>query len=219
MPARRILQFGRGGISRLLDLALALRRFDLRVRREARYKELDAGSRQNPDALEAIQLETTMALNEWLHAKLRRFPYWAGGHLAIGRLALAQRDVGAAYAAARCAIALGAKVRKLRVQGELLLARAYLSAGQMESAEAILARLYESAPPGARHPVKRAEIAEEYAAALFGLGQYGRALPVLEGIGESNLSAAARASLEQCRAKLATAPSERGAASGATARR
>lgn len=131
---------------------------------------------------------------ELLRSLLRRFPYWAEGHLAFAEEALARDEVAEAYASANAALHLRACHARIRALAEFTLGRCFLRRGDWRSAVEHLTRSKTALP-------RNHAVTEELAAARILGGDYTSARALLESIPANQISAAGKAALSFTRAK------------------
>ncbi len=121
-----------------------------------------------------------------LSAALRRFPFWAAGHVRLARVAIALKDFKLAQASLAAAQILTAKAGAVaRPELTLLQGTLALRMGYPERAIELLKSL--------QVPTRnRAEFAEELAAAHLALGARTEAISALQTVPEASLSPQAR---------------------------
>lgn len=120
---------------------------------------------------------------------VRRYPYWLSGHLFVAEYALANKDVGRAYAAAQAVLAASFRTSSsYRKKAEFILARCHLSKGDASSALALFEdwKLKYSTTAKAQ---------EEIAACLMALSRLQEAHTTLSSINPNRLSQEGRAAL------------------------
>lgn len=133
---------------------------------------------------------------ELLRSLLRRFPYWAKGHLIFAEEALDQDAVAEAYASANAALYLCGHHQGERAMAEFTLGRCFLRRGDWRSAVEYLSRGRAAMPHN--HVVT-----EELAAAQILGGDYTAASALLESIPAARISAQGKAALSFTRSKVA----------------
>lgn len=129
---------------------------------------------------------TSLTHEELLRSILRRFPYWAAGHLRLSLGQLQAKDQPGAYVSVRAAMALRGD-RDSAVRHHL--ARVYLQSGREGDAEKILEKLVDEEPTFA-------EAREDLAAAYLHFQKYEAAKEQLMQIPVSQRSPGARATLQ-----------------------
>jgi len=132
-----------------------------------------------------------------LRSLLRRFPYWAEGHIIFAEEALSNDEVAEAYASANAALYLGESNPRTRALAEFTLGRCFLRRGDWRSAVEYLSRSKTALPDN--HAVT-----EELAAARILGGDFTAARSLLEAIPSNHISAAGKAALSFTRAKNST---------------
>jgi len=129
-----------------------------------------------------------------LRSLLRRFPYWAEGHINFAEEALGHDEVAEAYASANAALYLREGHPGTRALAEFILGRCFLRRGDWRCAEEFLSRSKTALPHN--HAVT-----EELAAARILGGDFTSARSLLESIPANQMSAAGKAALSFTRAK------------------
>ncbi len=120
-----------------------------------------------------------------LRSFLRRFPYWAEGHLLLARFSLQSEDISAAYASLQAHKILqnsGAGTD----EANLLLAQCFMKRGDLEQAKALLRSLIAKNP-------QAWQAKEDLASCLVLTEQYQEARGMLLEIPQNHLSAEAAA--------------------------
>ena len=129
-----------------------------------------------------------------LRGLLRRFPFWATGHLNLAALALRTDNVALAYSSAIAGEILSATNFRQESEAVSLLGRCFLQRGDWQNA---LKHFNRARSLG----MTSHKLAEDTAAAYMLGGAYDDALSALSGISPANLSTEGRAALEFVRDK------------------
>lgn len=180
-------------ISRYLDAALAVRGYVDRLDLQRRIESLPPTNRYDPHLAEELRSGDIRARVAWIRERLRRRPYWSGGHLAFARLSLRLDDIAAAYAAAHAVLKLNSS-GYLAEESRLVLGRTYLRRGEWSRAIDILEGLHASRRLDA-------PVTEDLAAAYVGAGLHARAAETLSRLPRTMLSAEGLAALSFARAR------------------
>jgi hypothetical protein len=135
---------------------------------------------------------------DYLRKTLRKFPYWAVGHLALARLGYRLDDAGLCYQSAQAVLQLHSDgVQNERsdevIEAKFLIGKSHLLRNEYERALATFQSLW----------LVRQSIAlrEEIAACYFGMGELKVAYNWLSDIPASEISPEAQAVLNYCRQK------------------
>lgn len=141
---------------------------------------------------ERLQADASFAMEEikQLRRVLRRFPYWRRGHLRLGLLSLAARDVQTAYASAQAVLQLKPG-RSGVLEARRLMARCFLGLGEGARAVQELEALLDC-EPAAR---QKFGVIEDLAAACLLNGDKARARELLSSLPPEHISPAAKAAL------------------------
>ncbi len=174
-----IIRIFRNAHARCLDFELAL--LELLQRCVNRFS---SGAKHGM-LLELVGSDGQHDFRGFIKRKLERFPYWLGGHLRLGQLALSSKDIALAYGSAQALIVSDLSPAQ-DFEAKRLLARCYLARGFSDKAGEILKLLRERAP-------QNSLVAEDYAAALMAAGKDDEARATLEKFSENSLSPAALA--------------------------
>jgi hypothetical protein len=134
---------------------------------------------------------------ETLNRLLRWCPWWSAGHVRFAQLSLDLNDVDAAFASAHAPFTLGASPKILRASKRVL-GLCFMKRGAPERALAHFEEVWSSSTG-----TEQDETAEDVAAAAMALGNFTRAVEVLERIPEDRRSRAARTAYEFARGRLA----------------
>ena len=161
-----------------------------------RRESLDTFQRSDVDRQFLIQSSALAERQRWLREQLRRFPFWARGHLELGSAALQDDDVATAYASAVAALKL-APGGHGAVRASAVLGRAYLRRGEGERAVEMFERCVPHAPGDVG-------LREDLAAAYLLVGNAVAALEALEAIPLERRSAEALAALAYARKQTQT---------------
>ncbi|MCX6114921.1 MAG: hypothetical protein NTV65_06880 [Proteobacteria bacterium] len=131
-----------------------------------------------------------------LRSILRRFPFWAEGHLALAELCINTGDIAAAYASGHALKALSTPNSFHSAQALFILGRCFLRKGEWQSALIYLCQAHAILPT-------LYAIHEEEAAALMLSEDYSAALKALAQIPSERLSAEGKAALEFAKMRMA----------------
>ncbi len=123
----------------------------------------------------------------FLKDRLKRFPFWYKGHLDYSQLALAKKDIGAAYASAQAALNLAGS-KSQSAAAKKMLAACHLLAGENDQAIALLQEVVQ-------HD-QSLPVLEDLAAAYIAAGTFLKAKELFEQIGISKLNPTARAAYD-----------------------
>lgn len=145
-----------------------------------------------------VKADAQTELSLWLQVQLRRFPYWARGHLELGAIALRKAQLGLAYSASQAVLQLQRQDSMLSTHGHLLLGKIYLRSGDAERA----LEEFQKINPNRLNRVERNSFYEDKAGALIALEQYKEASEIFQEMGTENISASGHAALEFLRTKI-----------------
>lgn len=132
-------------------------------------------------------------------ALLRRFPFWARGHLALAEIALEIENIALAYSSALSYQLLQGGDPGRSREALAILGQCFLKRGDSQRA---LEHLLHAQALGLRSP----RIAEDIAAAHLLRGAYSEAHEILSQIPASKISAAGKAALHFTRSKTTRQP-------------
>lgn len=174
-----------------LDGLLAVHSFGVSLDRRKRAETLSAVDRYSIDAAAQLDGAAIAERDRWLRERLRRFPFWIGGHIALASVSLRRNDIGSAYASAVAALKLsprGASADRARIA----LGRAYLRRGDSH-------RAIETFEAVVRGGGADCAVTEDLAAAYLSEGNFFRTIELLESIPEALRSGEGVAALSYAR--------------------
>lgn len=148
----------------------------------------------DPSSNAAREASALAAADSWLRSRLRRWPYWAHGHVELASVALRRDDIASAYAAALSALRLVSR-GDLAERANVSLGRAYLRRGETTRAR----QLFEAVLSQRPHDVG---LKEDLAACLIAEGEYSRADEIFTSIPHGKLSAEGASARLFVRAKM-----------------
>ncbi|RMG41670.1 MAG: hypothetical protein D6719_08040 [Candidatus Dadabacteria bacterium] len=130
----------------------------------------------------------------WLRTILKRYPYWASGHLKFAEIALSSNSIAEAYGAAQAVKQLS-KNSRLRARADLILGRCCLARSSPQQA---ILYFKEAGNTLGSCP----EVIEDLAAAYMACHDYSEAKKLLEAIDPERLSFSGHAALKFLDTKL-----------------
>jgi tetratricopeptide (TPR) repeat protein len=134
-----------------------------------------------------------------LRALLRRFPYWAHGHLALAEIAIDAENIALAYSSAlSCVVLQGGNSARSR-EALLIVGQCFLKRGDCERA---LEYMLQAQELGLQTP----RLAEDIAAAHILRGGYAEAYEILRQMPANKITAAGKAALGFARSKTTRPP-------------
>lgn len=116
---------------------------------------------------------------------LRRFPFWASGHLRLGQAAFEEKDIILAHNSARACLALDPS-GAIELGATELMAKAFLASGKFSEAADLLKKAVEKSP----------QLKEDLAAAYMGLNEVDKSREVLSSIPDNEITPQGRAALD-----------------------
>jgi hypothetical protein len=137
--ADSLTAFARKLVAGLLNLRLFLHRLHTRLEKDRIF-----GANSKTDGLTANEIKASLeisfakSLSDWLKEKLKRYPYWAAGHLALARESLTLNEIATCYASCQACQVLQKK-GALYHEARKVLGVCYLRSAVADKAIKILA--------------------------------------------------------------------------------
>lgn len=172
-PYQRILSLYLDSLEALHAIGVS---FDRR-----KWSEAPLGIAQiDPESTVRIDSAALAERVRWLREKLRRYPFWSAGHVALATVSLRCDDIGTAYASAIAALKITERGR-VAERARIALGRAYLRRGDPRRA----IETFETVLAGGSHDYS---VIEDLAAAYLAEEKFTRTIELLESIPESDRS-------------------------------
>ncbi len=178
-------------LSLSLDLLHAVHALGVSFERKERRGSLGGVAGHDPDAVAGIDTSALIERERWLREKLRRYPFWAAGHVALATVCLRRDDIGSAYASAVAALKI-ADNGSVANRARIALGRSYLRRGDSK-------RAIETFEIVVRGGAFDRTVTEDLAAAYLAEEDFVRTVELLESIPEGERSGEGLAALTYAR--------------------